>query len=197
LYAISLCLRQFYLYTYLIDSSVYSYSAVGQGEPHFLEYPTSYFPKTYEAAGCWKDIGRGFPFSLSALNLLKNITLRAPIDVTETNIKCALPEIIRLIQTAPAIERVVLGFHCRVFGSITFLGRLDWSLLDRLKSNITGTRPRIDLCITACELSGLGPEIYPESILNALAGNEILMDLVERGLVILKWGRTSGLWNGS
>jgi hypothetical protein len=60
------------------------------------------------------------------------------------------------------------------------LARLNWSLLDHLQSNLTGKRPRIDLCVTVVKAE------RPESILDALAANEALMDLVKRGLVILR-----------
>jgi len=110
-----------------------------------------------------------------------------------------LPEIIRVVNTAPAIADVVLRFDCHVSNSIT---SLDWSLLDRLS---TGTRPHISNSITSLAgldwslldrlLTGKRPHINlcvtgkgrtPEDILDALAANEALMDLVKGGLVILR-----------
>ena len=121
------------------------------------------------------------------------------IESSEGRIDCALPEIIRLINTAPSIEHVhvVLDFHCRDSGCVTSLGRLDWSLLDHLQSNSTGARPRIDLCITVDEGTVGSPEIF----LDALAGSKVLMDLVKRGLVkrglvILESERILALWEG-
>jgi hypothetical protein len=113
------------------------------------------------------------------------------IDSSTTSIDCALPEIIRLINTAPAVQPVVLSFHCHVSGCITSLGRLDWSLLD-LQPDSAGTRPRIDLCITGEGI--VGPTFSPESILDALARNETLMDMVKRGLVTLKSERALAIW---
>jgi hypothetical protein len=54
-----------------------------------------------------------------------------------------------------AIEHVVVSLHCRVSGSITPLGGLDWSLFRPSSLILTGTRPCIDLCITA-RRSGIG-----------------------------------------
>jgi len=88
----------------------------------------------------------------------------------------ALPEIIRVVNTAPAIPDVVLRFECHVSNSITFLAQLDWFLLVRL---LTGKRPHINICVTDKGRT-------PEDILDALAVNEALMDLVKGGLVILR-----------
>jgi len=90
-----------------------------------------------------------------------------------------LPEIIRVVNTAPAIPDVVLRFDCHVSNSFTSLARLDWSLIDRLKSNLTGKRPCINLSVTEGGRT-------PEGILDALAENEALMDFVKGGLVILR-----------
>jgi len=60
---------------------------------------------------------------------------------------------------------------------------MDWSLLEHLKSDLTGKHPFIDLRFT-------GEGRTPEGILDALVANEALMDLVKRGLVILKTGDT-------
>ena len=80
-------------------------------------------------------------------------------------------------------------------GGITTLGLLDWSPLDCLQSNFTGTHPRIDLGITNDD-DAVGPLFPPDCLFGALAGNPILMDLVERGLVTLKSERTLALWEG-
>jgi len=61
---------------------------------------------------------------------------------------------------------------------------MDWSLLDRLKSDLTGKRPLIKLCVTAEGRT-------PEDILGALKANEAVMDLVEHNMVILKSEGTS------
>jgi len=86
------------------------------------------------------------------------------------------------VNTAPVIPDLVLQLHC-VSDSVTFLARLDWSLLDHLKSDSTGKRPRIDLCVTGKD--PLRAPFCPESILDALAKNEALMDMTKRGQVIL------------
>ena len=101
----------------------------------------------------------------------------------------------RLINTTKVIQHVVLSFHCRVSDSITSLGRLDWSLLYRLQINFSGTRPRIHLCITGETVTGC--PFSPKSVLDALAANEVLMDLIKRGLVILKLERPLALWEES
>ena len=114
------------------------------------------------------------------------------MELTDNRIKIALPEIIRFINTAPAIQHIALSFHCIVSSCITSLGQLDWSLLDRLWSNSGGTRPRIEIYIAGEGL--VGGSFSPEEILDALAGNEALMDLVKRGLVILKSEGVVALW---
>jgi len=122
------------------------------------------------------------PFTLSALMHLKRLSISTLVFSNATKQKWALPDIIRLVNTAPFIPDVILQFHC-VSDSVISLARLDWSLLDHLKSDFTGKRPRIDLCVTGKDL--LGAPFCPESILDALAKNEALMDLMKRGQVIL------------
>ena len=131
-----------------------------------------------------------FPFTLSVLMRLKRLSISTLITTNATESSWALPEIIRLVNTAPAIHDVVIQSHCHVSDSITSLGQLNWSLLDDLRSNCTGERPRIDLCVTG--EGTLGPEFCSESILDALAENQALMDLVKRGQVLLKSERTWG-----
>jgi len=108
---------------------------------------------------------------------------RLSITTLVTESVWPLPEIIRAVNTSPVLQNVVLRLHC-VSNSITNLARLDWSLLGHLKSNSTGKRPRIDLCVTGRH-SLLGTRFCPEGILDALAKNEALMDLVKQGLVVL------------
>jgi len=64
------------------------------------------------------------------------------------------------------------------------LVEFDWSPFGHLQSGFTGTRPRIDLCVT-CE-SMLGSGYSAESILDALMKIDVLMDSVEQGLVVLR-----------
>ena len=123
---------------------------------------------------------------------LKNLSIFGVINASATRIDCALPEVIRTINKAPAIQHVVLSFHYQGSGCVTSLRRLDWSLLDYLQSNSTGTRPRVDLHITG--EGTVGPSFSPESILDSLAGNEVLMDFVKRGLVVLKSEPALALW---
>jgi len=111
------------------------------------------------------------PFTLSALMCLETLSISA--------LKIRLPEIIRVVNTAPAIPDVVLWFYCGYLDSVASLGRLDWSHLDQLQINSTGKRPRIHLRVTSEGSTA-------ESILDALAANNMLMDLVKRGLVTLK-----------
>jgi len=118
------------------------------------------------------------PFSLSALLRLKRLSVSARINKE----KWALPEIIRVINTASTVQDVALRFRFHV-SSVTFLGQLNWSLLDHLHSNSTGKRPCIDLCVTAKRF--LDCPFRPEDILDALGESEALMDLVKRGLVTL------------
>jgi hypothetical protein len=113
------------------------------------------------------------------------------IESFDGRIDCILPDIIRLINTAPAVEHVVLSFHC-LTSSCTPLGQLDWSIFDRLQSNSTGARPHIELCITGEGL--VGPTFSSESILEALAGSDVLMDMVKVGLLTLKPERALALW---
>ena len=117
--------------------------------------------------------GDELPFTLSALKHLESLSISILIYSTER--RWTLPEIIRLVNTTPAMPDVVLRFRCRFSDPITFLAQLDWSPLNHLKSNIIGKPPHIDLCVTDC--------ILPEAIQDALAANEALMDLVKRGLV--------------
>jgi len=56
--------------------------------------------------------------------------------------------------------------------------------VNRLRSDLTGKRPLIRLCVTAEDRT-------PEGILGALKANDAIMDLVERNLVILKSEGTS------
>jgi len=128
--------------------------------------------------------------TLSVLLHLKEFSISALVTTTATESEWALPEIIRLVNTAPAVQDVFLQFHCHVSDSITSLGRLNWSLLDDLQSNYTGKRPRIDLCVTG--EGTLGPTFSSESILDALAESEALMNLVKQGQVILRSERTWG-----
>ena len=93
----------------------------------------------------------------------------------------SLPEIIRIINTAPAIQHVTLRFQ---FRSSIFVVQLNWSILDRLRSNLTGKRPCIDLWATCERRSG------PECIIDDLAANETLMDFVKGGLVTLRSSRS-------
>lgn len=91
---------------------------------------------------------------------------------------CALPAIIRLIKTAPPVQALVLGFHCGI-RDLHFLGRLDWSALNLLQ----GICPRMELRISGGSMNHF---LSPESILDGLAGNETLMSLVRRDVVVLK-----------
>jgi len=115
------------------------------------------------------------PFTLSALVCLKRLSISAQIIGKEW----ALPGIIRVVNTAPIIPNVVLWLDCFLSDSLASLGGLDWSVLDQLQINSTGKRPRIDLCVT-------GEGYWAEGILDALAANEALMDLVRRDLVTLR-----------
>ena len=81
-----------------------------------------------------------------------------------------------LIKTAPAIRDVVLRLHW-LAPNYSSLGRLDWSILQ------SDLRSPIYLFVS-CDIKG--HSISPRSILSALAKNTPLMDLVERGVVILK-----------
>jgi len=118
------------------------------------------------------------PFTLSALMHLKRISIFALLFPTAP---WTLPEFIRVVNTAPAIHDVVLRFYF-ISDSIISLALLDWSILDQLRPNLTGKRPRVNLCVNSCTM---GTIVCPESILGDLAANEELMDLVERGLVVL------------
>ena len=62
---------------------------------------------------------------------------------------------------------------------------ISWPIgfLDRLQSDFAGNCPRIDLCITGEDIV-VCPLISPESILDALAGSTVLMNLVKQGSVI-------------
>jgi len=60
----------------------------------------------------------------------------------------------------------------------------DWSPLGHLQSNLTGKRPRINLCVTEERRT-------PEGILDALASNKTILNLVKGGLVILRSEGTS------
>jgi len=114
------------------------------------------------------------PFTLSALKRLKRLSISAVI----TKNQWALPEIMRVMKTVPTIPDVVLRFHCCALG-FSSLAQLNWSLLDHPQFNLTGKRPRIDLCVT-------GDGITLERIIGALAANEALTDLVKRDFVILR-----------
>ena len=105
---------------------------------------------------------------------LKRLSISSLIDGN----KWARPEIIQIVNTAPTVPDVVLWFDCHVSNTISSLAQMDWSLLDHLKSDFTGNPPRINLFVTS-------EGRMPEDILDALAANEALMDLVKRGLVIL------------
>ena len=94
-------------------------------------------------------------------------------------IRWALPAIIRLIKTLPSVEELDFDFHCVVSESdLAHLARWDWSLFDSLQSDFPGIRPKI--CIT-CEAWFCS--IPPERVIDALAENEALIDLVERDVV--------------
>src|SRR5260221_948771 len=108
---------------------------------------------------------------------------RFSISALVTESEWTLPEIIQVVNTSPVLQNLVLRFHC-VLDTIANLARLDWSLLDHLKSNFTGKRPHIALCVTGKDTI-FGTTFCPEGILDALAKNEALMDLVKRGLVVL------------
>jgi len=132
---------------------------------------------------CLIDFTNTIPFTLSALMHLKRISIFALLSTAPGS--WALPEFIRVVNTAPAINDVVLRFYF-ISDSITSLALLDWSILDHLQPNLTGKRPRVDLCVTFKFI--MGTTVCPESTLGALAANEALMDLVERGLVVLGSG---------
>src|SRR5260221_13917387 len=130
--------------------------------------------------------GERFPFIFSAFMRLKRLSVLAPLISDDIKYGWILPEIIRLVKTAPTLQDVALRFHCRLSESaITEIARLDWSLLDRLQFNHTEKRPRIDLCVTG-EFINRRDTFCPESVLDALAANVALMDLVKRGLVTLR-----------
>ena len=129
------------------------------------------------------------PFiTLSALMRLKRLTISAYLSSTNREYdeydEWPLPDIIRIIKTAPAIQEVDLQFYFCGIHSTSSLVRLDWSPFGHLQSSFTGTRPRINLCVTS-ESRITGP-FSPESILDALMKIDVLMDSVERGLVVLK-----------
>ena len=92
-----------------------------------------------------------------------------------------LPEIIRIINTAPAVQDVTLRFH---FRSSVFIVQSNWSILNGLRSNLTGKRPHIDLWVTCDGTSG------PVSIIDYLGANQALMDLVKGGFVTLRSSRS-------
>jgi len=117
-------------------------------------------------------------YILSILMCLERLSITALVTEGEWT----LPEIIRVINTSPVLQNVVLRLHC-VSDSITHLARLDWSLLDHLEINATGKHPHLDLYVTGKD-SILGSTFCPEG--NALAKNEAIMDLVKQGLVVLR-----------
>jgi len=118
-------------------------------------------------------------YILSILMCLERLSITTLVTESEW----AFPEIIRAVNTSPVLQNVVLRLRC-VPDSITHIAQLNWSLLDHLKINSTGKCPRIDLCVTGRH-SLLGTRFCPEGILDALAKNEALMDLVKQGLVVL------------
>jgi len=121
--------------------------------------------------------GDELPFTLSALIHLKRLSIYVEVYSTEIETNWALPEIIRVANTTPAIQKVDLRLHYRFSGpDTTYLAQLDWSRLGHLKSNSTGKCHLIDLCVT-------GDFTRPDSIRDALVANESLMGMVKRGLV--------------
>jgi len=118
---------------------------------------------------------------LCALMHLKILSISSQI----TGNNWALPEIIQIVNSAPAVPDVVLWFYCHD-SNISFLAQLDWSF--------TGKRPRINLFVTS-------EDRKHEDILDALAANEALMDLVKCGLVVLRsegislWGIEQVPWS--
>jgi len=137
--------------------------------------------------------GEELPFTLSALTHLRRLSIFALISFTDSHeIEWGISEIIRVVNTAPSIQGVALRFHSELSDStpsISSLARLNWFLLDDIQSNSTGKRPHIDFWVTD---EHMGSAFSPESSL-ALAANEALMDLVERGLITLRseltcWG---------
>jgi hypothetical protein len=172
----------------LIGQSIYSFQH--HSESHFLkDIPFSH----YQIEG-WIDDNQKFPFTLSALTCLKNLSIFANVHSymvgpTVTGIHCALPAIVRLAKTAPSIQDVALSFNPRKSSDIASLGRLDWSPLDLLRSKFAGIRPRIDLCI---DREAIGYMNSPRSILEALAENEALIDLMNRDVVNLKLEHPDG-----
>jgi hypothetical protein len=110
-----------------------------------------------------------------------------PSSTAGIEIESSLPAIIRLIKTAPSIQHVILSIYNAVWG-IAVIGRLDWSPLRHLQSDFSGVRPpRIDIYVSG---EGMRCSISNESILESLAENEVLTDLVNRGVVTLKLGGT-------
>lgn len=127
----------------------------------------------------WIRKSQKLPFNLSQHKCLKRLSIFATVHETKNGpvvaFDGALPAIKNLIETAPPIQDVILHLHW-VDPTPGSLGRFDYSLLfpntSRIHLSISGD---ID-----------GDSISPASILETLAENEGLMDLVKRDVVILK-----------
>jgi hypothetical protein len=134
--------------------------------------------------GLWFDSeDLKFPFTLSACKNLKSIFISAEMSCYEESIKSALPAIVRLLKTAPpSIRSVILKFECYIL-DVESLARFDWSLLDS-----EHLPPRIELRISGQDDIVRGSRVTPGTILDALARNEALMDLVQRNLVFITLG---------
>jgi len=115
------------------------------------------------------------------LSCLKTLFLSAWVSSggdDDANLYCALPAITRLIKTASSIQSVALRFHFHV-SDISSLGQLDWSLLAQLQPIC----PRVELHVSCDAMSR---SVSHDRVLVALAGSEVLMDLVNRDVVVLK-----------
>ena len=127
----------------------------------------------------WLRGDQRFPFNLSENKCLKQLSISSKVLPTENGpvvgFDGVLAEITNLIKTAPAIQEVVLHLHW-VNPTPGSLGRLDYS-------DLCPDIPRIQLCISGDHNK---VPISPTSILGTLAEDEALMDLVGRGVVILK-----------
>ena len=141
--------------------------------------------------GDWTEDDLEFPFTLSELVCLEELSISALVDsgYDDTGMistDYALPAIIQLIETAPSIKAVILNFHWND-SILVALGGLDWSPLVGVQSDITDTCPRVDLCISG---HAMGISFSPSTLLDRLRMNQSLMALVERDVVILKpgWG---------
>jgi hypothetical protein len=133
-----------------------------------------------------------FSFTLSSLTCLEKLSIFTEINSFrvykpegETEFSSSLPAIIRLIKTAPSVQHVILNIYYAAWG-IAVLGKLDqWSPLDDLRQSDSVRRPRIDIYISG---EGRHFSVSKESVFDSLAENEVLMDLVKRGVVTLKSG---------